>query len=58
MTIITLVTGEIVMCEPFVCDDCENAKPIYRDRLCEDCWKEWQQYMDHLAVIDGEEVGK
>ena len=36
--------------DPFVCDDCENAKPIYRDRLCRECWMEWQAYMDSLAA--------
>jgi len=36
--------------DPFVCDDCENPKPIYKDRLCKECWEEWQDYMDSLAV--------
>ncbi len=34
----------------FVCDDCENARPIYKDRLCRECWLEWQAYMDDLAA--------
>lgn len=35
--------------EPFVCMECDNPKPLYRDGVCEECWKSFQQWMDHLA---------